>query len=362
MEASPLLPSPIAVIYRGMSSFTEFLRREPAWRVLLGAFILAVLIGWADYASGWEWSLFVFYGVPIALVVWKKDQRFGFAFAFICGAIWCVAQLDSNPYLTVWGFGLAALSRVFYFGVLAVAAAAVKAQRVTDRTRIETLERTQQLEREILRTSEREQQRIGRDLHDSLGPHLAAIGYASTFLANELRRREQPEVAKAEQIRDMVGEAVSLTRDLARGLFPVQMDGSGLAVALQDLAKTTTRLSGTHVAFYETGNASVADPQDAMNLYRIVQEAVNNAVRHGGAKNVTIVMSKNDDALSLVVADDGNGMTTTQSGTGGVGFHSMRYRARDLGGTIEIKSDPSEGTIVSCEIPLRRDHSAITAS
>ncbi|MGB8167859.1 MAG: sensor histidine kinase [Chthoniobacteraceae bacterium] len=343
-------------------SLREALRRQSRSLVVIESLVLVGLIGWIDYVTGREWSFFVCYALPIVIVVRKTNRGVGFAFALLCAAVWCAAQFGGNPYETKWGFALAAASRLFYFFVLVIAAAALKAQRNLDRARIQTLEHAQELEREILRTSEREQQRIGRDLHDTLGPHLAAIGYAATFLANELRQREQPEAGKADQIREMVSEAVSLTRGLARGLFPVQMDGSGLAMALQDLAAISSRLSGIAVTFFETGDPLVADPQDAMQLYRIVQEAVNNAAKHGDAKNVTIVMSKNENSLSLVIADDGKGITTTQSGTGGVGFHSMKYRARDLGGTLEITSNPGDGTIISCEIPLLRSSPAPAAS
>jgi signal transduction histidine kinase len=209
------------------------------------------------------------------------------------------------------------------------------------------------LERQILRTSEREQQRIGRDLHDSLGPQLAAIRYAATFLANELRERGQPEAAKAEQICKMTADAGSLAHDLARGIFPVQMDGAGLTMALKDLASTTSRLTGIAVSFYEAGEILVEDPEDGMHLYRIAQEAVNNAAKHGGPRKITIGLSKLQDALRLTVADDGKGMVPSPDGPRGMGLDSMRYRARVLGGELKIDFHPDEGTIVSCEMPNR---------
>jgi signal transduction histidine kinase len=250
------------------------------------------------------------------------------------------------------GFALAAATRLFYFVVLVVATAASKAQRELDRARIEKLEHAQELEREILRTSEREQQRIGRDLHDSLGPHLAAIGYAASFLANELRGRDLAEAASAQKIGELVAEAVSLTRDLARGLFPVQMGGAGLCMALEDLANTTSRRRGIAVSFCESGDPRIEDPREAMHLYRIAQEAVHNAAKHGGATSVTIVLGKSEGCLRLIIADDGKGLPQSQNITRGVGLHSMRSRALALKGIIEITSNPGEGTIVSCEIPL----------
>lgn len=336
-----------------MMFFRETLQRKPARLVLLEALVLVGLIGWVDHVTRWEWSCFAPYAVPIVLVTWKKGRRLGFVFAFLCAAAYCVSDWQSNPYPTQWGFALAVAGWWFYFSVLVVAVTALKDGRELDRERIETLERTQALERQILRTSEREQQRIGRDLHDSFGPQLAAIRYSATFLANELRQRGQPEAAKAEQICKLVGDAGSLARDLARGIFPVQMDGAGLAIALKDLAGTTSRLTGIPVSFYEMGDILVKDPEDGMHLYRIAQEAVNNAVKHGGPRKITIVLSKIQDSLRLTVADDGKGMGSSPDGTRGMGLDSMKYRARVLGGELKIDSNPGEGTIVSCEMPNR---------
>jgi signal transduction histidine kinase len=333
--------------------FPETLRHQPKWLVLLEALVLVGSIGWIDYATSWEWSFFVLYTLPIVMVTCRTDRRLGFAFTLLCTVISWVGQIGGNPYQTGWGFALEVVGWLFYFVVLVVAADAVKAQRELDRARIETLEHTQELERDILWASEQEQQRIGRDLHDSLGPQLAAIGYAATFLANDLRRRDQPEAAEAERIREMAGEAISLSRDLARGIFPVQMDGVGLSIALEDLARTTFSQRGMSVSFHETGDTHIANPEDGMHLYRIAQEAVNNAAKHGGARKVTIVLSRSEDSLRLAVADDGKGMAPPPDGTRGMGLHSMRYRARALGGNLKIDSNPSEGTIVSCEIPNR---------
>jgi len=333
--------------------FPETLRRQPKWLVLLEALVLIGLIGWIDYATNWEWSFFVLYTLPIVMVTWKTYRRLGFAFAFLCTVTSWLGQIGGNPYQTSWGFALEVVGWLFYFVVLVVAADAVKAQRELDRARIETLEHTQELERDILWASEREQQRIGRDLHDSLGPQLAAIGYAATFLADELRQRDQLEAAEAERIREMAGEAISLSRDLARGIFPVQMDGVGLSIALEDLARTTSSQRGMSVSFHETGDTHVENPENGMHLYRIAQEAVNNAAKHGGARKVTIVLNRSEDSLRLAVADDGKGMAPLLDETQGMGLHSMRYRARALGGELKIDSNPSEGTIVSCEIPNR---------
>jgi signal transduction histidine kinase len=328
----------------------EILRRQPRWIVILEATVLAGLIGWVDYVTPWEWTFFVFYSVPIILVTWRVGRRFGFGFAILSTIIWSLAIIESNPYRTSVGFAIAVFSQGFYFVVLVIAVSAVVERRALDRARIASLERAQDLEREILRTSEKEQQRIGRDLHDSLGPQLAAIGYAVSFLENELRQRGQPEVATTGKIRDMVREAMSLTRGLARGIFPVQMDASGLATALTELADTMSRVSGTSVSFCETGNTSIDDPEVGMHLFRIAQEAVNNAAKHGEARNVSVSLSSTGGFTRLIIADDGKGISRLPTDRKGIGLESMRYRARALRGEFKIDSIPGEGTVVVCEL------------
>ena len=331
--------------------FRKTLQRPSAWVVLLAALGLVGLIGGVDHVTNSEWSCFAPYAVPIVLISWNLGQKLGFLFAFLCAATYWVADYANNPYQTHWGFALAVAGWWFYFSVLAVAVATLKTRREQDQSRIETLERMEVLERQILQISEREQQRIGRDLHDSLGPQLAAIRFAATFLTDALRQRGQPESAQAERLCQLVGDAGSHARDLARGVYPVQMDGAGLATALKDLADTTSQLTGIPVAFYEMGEIRVGDPAAGMHLYRIAQEAVNNATKHGDPRKITIALNQIQDALRLTIADDGKGMALESAGTRGMGLDSMRYRARVLGGELKIDSSPGEGWIVSCETP-----------
>jgi PAS domain S-box-containing protein len=213
--------------------------------------------------------------------------------------------------------------------------------------------RQKRLELQILATAENEQQRISRDLHDSLGPHLAAIRYAATFLADELRQHDHPAAAKADQIGVMSGEAVTIARDLARGIFPVQIDGLGLAPALEELAATSTRQTDMLVSFAETGIPRSTYPTTDLHFYRIAEEALGNAAKHSAARHVTLVLHHGENTLRLTVADDGQGLAPSPCDARGMGLDSMRYRAHALGGELTIESLPGEGTIVACEIPIR---------
>ena len=138
-------------------SLPEALRRQPSCLVLFEALALVGLIGWFDYATGWEWSFFAPFALPIILVTWKTGRRLGFTCAWLCGLTFWVAHLGNNPYQTNWGFASAVFGRWFYFAILVVAVAALKDKRELDRDRIASLERTQELESQILQTSEREQ-------------------------------------------------------------------------------------------------------------------------------------------------------------------------------------------------------------
>jgi signal transduction histidine kinase len=208
-------------------------------QVLFKALILVALIGWLDYAIGREYCLLVVYALPIIFVVWKTHQGLGLVFALLCTVTWWGVYIDNNPYQSDVGFALAVFSQLFYFVVLVIAIGTVKSQQELEQARIERIERAQQLEKDILLASEREQLRIGRDLHDGLGSHLAAIGYALAFLAHDLHQRNQPEATKAEHVHGLVIDAISLLHNLLQGIFSTQLDDFGLSLALEDLASNT---------------------------------------------------------------------------------------------------------------------------
>jgi signal transduction histidine kinase len=151
----------------------------------------------------------------------------------------------------------------------------------------------------------------------------------------------------------MVADAVTIARDLARGIFPVQLDGLGLASALKELAENTSRQTDMLASFAESGDTRATAPADDLHLYRIAQEALSNAAKHSVARIVTIVLHHGDQSLRLTVADDGQGLPPTPQGARSMGVDSMRYRARAHGGDLTIESLPGEGTIIICEIPIR---------
>ncbi len=207
------------------------------------------------------------------------------------------------------------------------------------------------LEHEILRISEQERRRIGQDLHDGLGQQLTGIGLICQNLARSLRDQNAPAADEVEEITEMVREADEHARGLARGLIPVDLEATGLRVALQRLALSAERLFGIRCTFEEVGTVLLHDNTIATHLYRIAQEAVSNAVRHGRAQHVKISLAGGDNRLRLRLHDDGRGFPEAlDEDRQGMGVRIMRHRARIIGASLEITGVPGDGTTVICTV------------
>jgi len=211
------------------------------------------------------------------------------------------------------------------------------------------------LEKEILNVSEQERRRIGQDLHDGLGQMLTGIGLLSQDLARQLNQEGHERADDMAEITEHIKEADQYARDLSHGLIPVDVessDPSALPEALRRLSTNAERLFDVTCEFQEVESAPVQDNTTATHLYRIAQEAVNNAVRHGEANRIRLLLAAGDDQLRLQVRDDGTGFdaaNTTEAD--GMGVHIMNYRARIIGGTLDIHSNLGEGTVVTCTVP-----------
>lgn len=203
------------------------------------------------------------------------------------------------------------------------------------------------LEKEILEISNREQQRIGQDLHDGLGQHLTGITFLSKALESKLKGKSPAEAKEAAEIGKLVIQALAQTRNLARGLFPVELENNGLVSALQELAASVEKMFGIRCQFQCEGTIVVQDNVLATHLFRISQEAINNSFRHGHAKNVEVTLGTSGDKVKLQIKDDGIGYKQ-QSKCDGLGLKIMQYRARRIGGSFDITSEPKGGTVVTC--------------
>ena len=207
------------------------------------------------------------------------------------------------------------------------------------------------LEKEILEISDRERQRIGQDLHDGLCQHLAGIELMSQVLEQQLAPKSRAAAARAGEIARHVREGISQTRSLARGLSPVTLESEGLMSALRELAASTEKMFGVKCRFACDPPVLVRDPAVATHLYRIAQEAVSNAIKHGGAREVGIHLQSLGNRTGLSVRDNGVGFPKSIPKEKGMGLRIMQSRAGMLGGSLSIEKDPAGGTVVVCSVP-----------
>jgi PAS domain S-box-containing protein len=207
-----------------------------------------------------------------------------------------------------------------------------------------------QLERELLNVSEKEQRRIGQDLHDGLGQDLAGIGFMVRALERKLQSKSVDEWHDARRIAELANDAIDKTRALARGLHPVELTEDGLCVALEGLARATAEVFHISCVFSSRGAPLTVPQEIATHLYRIAQEAVHNAVKHGRARLVQVNLSTSVGRLILEVADDGCGFSGAAPAGGGLGVQIMLYRARMIGAELRIRRREAGGMSLECSL------------
>jgi PAS domain S-box-containing protein len=209
-----------------------------------------------------------------------------------------------------------------------------------------------QLEREILEVSDREQRRIGHDLHDGLCQHLAGIEMMSQVLETKLAPKHKAGATRAAEIARHVRDAIGQTRALARGLSPVTLESEGLASALHEHAMTMERMFGVNCHFDYDTEVVISDHAMATHLFRLAQEAVSNALKHGKATEISIHLRADPGWIYLGVSDNGSGFSVDQTPPStGMGLRIMKFRAGMIGGTLTIERNAQGGVVVICSAP-----------
>lgn len=209
--------------------------------------------------------------------------------------------------------------------------------------------RRERLEREVLEISEREQRRIGQDLHDGVCQQLTGVSLMSRSLQQRL---SGPLAADASQITRLINDGIEQARLVTRGLHPVPDEPMGLMVALKELVDRMADAGEISCRFVCDQPVPVPDRTAATNLYRISQEAVQNAIRHANPKNIEVTLERDDHQVRLTVTDDGLGLPQERKGAG-LGLEIMDYRARSIGAKLEVSSGGEMcGTVITCTLPL----------
>jgi signal transduction histidine kinase len=208
------------------------------------------------------------------------------------------------------------------------------------------------LEKELVEIGEQGQRQIGHDLHDTLGQHLTATAFAGQVLTEQLENQSLAEAAASKNLVKLIEEAIGLTRQFARGLQPLEMKPDGLMDGFQELARTTSERFKISCEFECREPVLLHDAVSSTHLYRIAQEAVTNAIKHGRAKFINISLEKNADATMLTVTDDGTGLPENARGGEGMGLRIMAYRASMIGAVFHIEHLPDAGTRVTVKLPM----------
>ncbi len=209
------------------------------------------------------------------------------------------------------------------------------------------------LEREIVEAGRHEQQRIGRDIHDSLGQELAGLAMMAKALENQIRKTDPKLVPRASEISKLAGVAAARARDIAHGLSPVDIDAEAFSSELQHMTERVRNLYGIACAFSAIGDDRVYDNAVATHLFHIVQEAVTNAIKHASPSVITVELRSGEEGVVTVV-DDGSGIhLPTDGNCQGIGLRIMRHRADIIGARLAVVPLPGGGTRVACTFPNR---------
>jgi len=206
------------------------------------------------------------------------------------------------------------------------------------------------LELEILRISEQERRRVGQDLHDGLGQMLTGISLIGRSLAVRLEKIDPETAEEMHELTDLVRESDRMARNIARGLVQVELEGDGMSAALRTLCSNAEKMFSIECTYREFGTVFLRDSSAASNLYRIAQESLSNAVKHGRASSVIVTLQSTEDTLVLSIEDNGVGFPDELKKERGMGVDIMGYRARIINARLEIEAEKGKGTIVRCTL------------
>ena len=215
----------------------------------------------------------------------------------------------------------------------------------------ELLEEKKFLERALLEAAEREQRRIGQELHDHLCQYLLGAAFAAKALAGAMDREKSRLAPQLHDLARLINDAVFQVRDISRGLHPVELDAAGLMSALQELANRAGH--SVPCEFCCNADVLVKDPAVALNAYRIAQEAVSSALQNAPRK-ISLTLSRRGDLICLHVADDGKLQGELTADPAGTAAKTLQYRAQAMGGELTMAFDPDSGTSVTCTFPSKK--------
>lgn len=343
---------------RGLRIFIAppFSRRAAGW-ALIG--LVIGTISAVDWFAGINLSFSLFYLLPISLAAGWYGSAAGVASAVVSLTLRLLGDM-ADPTVAeipsfVWWNAVTALA-IFLFVVWLVDSL-VSAQRGLEgrivagtRELADAIADRRRLELELLDATARERAAVGRELHDELGQHLVATALAAQVLTQQLGDARGAKEARA--IVGWIEEAIAKTRKLARGLLLAHIDAEHFLPELEELA-TSASQGGVRCSVVHRGDPLTATPGECAQLFRIAQESIGNALRHGRPRTIEIVLAVDAEATCLEISDDGTGYLHPPSSSG-MGLRIMEHRAQIIGASLAVLSTPGAGTKVVCRLAKPR--------
>jgi signal transduction histidine kinase len=345
----------------GQRSWLDYVATRDQWLLAAVSIVVVLVLGVIDnITGGLRLAFAVVYALPIAFGTWFISARFGVVLLFLSVLAWLAGDLIAgvewaSPLVPVWN----AFVRIAYYLSIVVLLTTLRdlqetlEERVRERTAALTraLGERRELEQELLEISDSEQRRIGSDLHDTLSQHLAGTALACAVLAKRLDAKDPQDAEQAKKIVKLVEEGTVLSRNVAKGLNPVELFDEGLMFALRDFASNTSKLFGVECRFVCDYPVLFDTPSVTVQLFRIAQEAATNAAKHGKATEIVIELNADEDSVILTVSDNGIGIPQPLPSGSGMGLRIMGHRANLIGVTLQIVPRSDKGTIVTCVLP-----------
>jgi len=288
---------------------------------------------------------------------WRSLEWSALATGALCAALWAVLHFGFAKRIA----RLAQAVRGFGAGSRAPIAAMTGGDEVAELSRAFTAmarrvtaheHQRVHMEMQVHEAGERERRRLGHELHDGLGQHLTAAALAADALAEALSTAGRSEAARASEMADLIRAAIKETRQLSHGLAPVGIEQGGLVNALVEMTQTLDASGKVRVVLEAEPADLTCFGETATHLFRIAQEAVNNALKHAAPGEIRIGLRHSQHRLVLEVEDDGEGMPATRPPAAGMGLQVMRHRAQLLGGTLALTAAAAGGTLLRCEVPF----------
>lgn len=332
--------------------------------VVASCLILIACIGIIGFFTGPFMSTSLLYLIPLLVLTRSVGLWAGIACALAASMLWLLSDVQmlnqlgmSHPVTPYWN----AMMRLGTFLVAISLVSATKSLnahlegRVIERTAAleSQIAETRELEKAILEISDRERASLGQDLHDGLCQTLVGAAFSANMLLESISKEPPGTVIHAVRVANLIDDSITQARNLARGLYPVRLETEGLEMAIRELATTMSQRFGMPCEVECDCPLPPLREGDGIQLYRIIQEAVANAMRHAEASHVVIQLGNEVGGMVAQVQDDGRGIGDSHDNPSGMGLSIMKYRARMMDADLCIRSRTPKGTSVRCLIPIR---------